>query len=551
MNNVENKIKHAFYDALKSIDESIDLNVEDIVIEIPKDTSKGDYATNVAMKYAKVLKNSPINIAQAIIDKIDMGSADIESVEIAGPGFINIKMDQASIANVLVDIVAKGKDYGQWPFDKPDLINVEYVSANPTGDLHLGHARQASLGDSITRLYKKAGYNIVREYYINDAGNQIDNLAKSVIVRYHELFDVKMDMPEDGYFGQDIIDIAKMIQSIDGDKYVNNIDDHAFKYFKETAKSFELDKIKRDLAKFRVEFDVWTSEQKLYDEGKVDQAIALLEEKKATYEKEGALWLETTKYGDDKDRVLRKSDGSLTYLTPDIANHIQKINNGAKKMIDLWGADHHGYIKRMNAAIEFCTGQSDIFEVDIVQLVRLIEDGLEVKMSKRSGKAIGMMELANEVGVDAVRYFFAARAGSSHFDFDLTLAKSKSNENPVFYVQYAHARIVSILTLAKELKLDDNIDLSLLKEEKEISIIKHLNEFVNVVADSAQARAPHKIINYIQKLASLFHSYYNEHKVIDQSNLELTKARVLLLDATRITLANALELVGVSAPEKM
>jgi len=552
VNNVENSLKEAFYQAIKKIDESIELNQDEIVIEIPKDTSKGDYATNVAMKYAKVLKNNPQNVAKMIIENIDMSSANIQSLDVAGPGFINISMDKESLANILVEIVKQGKDYGQWPQEDDLVYNVEYVSANPTGDLHLGHARQASLGDSITRIYKKAGYNVVREYYINDAGNQINNLAKSVIVRYHELYDIPMDMPEDGYFGQDIKDIAKLIQTLVKDKYVNNYDnEEAFEYFKETAKAFELDKIKKHLQDFRVEFDVWTSEQKLYDDGKVDECIQLLEEKGATYEKDGALWLETTKYGDDKDRVLRKSDGSLTYLTPDIANHLQKLDAGADVMVDLWGADHHGYIKRMKAALEFAANKSDKFDVDIVQLVRLIEEGKEVKMSKRSGNAIGLNDLCEEVGTDAVRYFFASRAGASHFDFDLGLARSKSNENPVFYAQYAHARICSILKLGKELKLDDNVDLSLLKEEKEISLMKQLNEFGSVVKSAASERAPHKVINYIQKLASLFHSYYNEHKVIDQDNIELTKARILLLAATKITLANALELVGVSAPEQM
>ncbi|WP_423363592.1 arginine--tRNA ligase [Mycoplasma sp. P36-A1] len=551
MNKVEINLKEAFIKAINVIDETVEVTVEQIVIEIPKDTKNGDYATNAAMRLAKVLKDSPINIANKIKENFDMEYANVEAIDIAGPGFINITMNKASIANTLKSIILQGSEYGQWPEISNDLINVEYVSANPTGDLHLGHARQASLGDSISRIYKKAGYNVVREYYINDAGNQINNLAKSVIVRYHELFDIEMPMPEDGYFGQDIKNVAELIKNLKGDQFINDDSEETFQYIKKTALTYELDKIKRDLQEFRVEFDIWTSEQKLYDSGRVEKALELLESKNATYEKDGALWLETTRLGDDKDRVLKKSDGSYTYLTPDIANHIQKLDAGSDYMVDLWGADHHGYIKRMKAAIEFCTGQSDKFDVDIVQLVRLIEDGKEVKMSKRSGNAIGMIELSQEVGIDAVRYFFAQRAGSSHFDFDLGLAKSKSNENPVFYVQYAHARICSILKASLELNLAKEANLALLDKEKEISIIKHLNEFPATIADSAKTRAPHKIVNYVSKLASLFHSYYNEYKVIDQEDLETTNARIVLLEATKITLANSLELIGVSAPEKM
>jgi len=548
---VEEILKEAIHQTIIDIDSSVEIDINNIVIEIPKNNKNGDYATNAAMKFSKLLDDKPLNVAQKIKDNFAYDKYNVDYIEIAGPGFINLFMNKESLANSILDIIKKGKDYGQWTTRDDRLINVEYVSANPTGDLHLGHARQASLGDAITRIYKKAGYNVVREYYINDAGNQINNLAQSTIVRYHQLFDIEMEMPEDGYFGQDIIDIATMIKTLVKDKYLSDTSEECFEYFKQTALQFELDKLKKDLKDFNVEFEIWTSEQKLYDDGKVAASLDILAEKDAIYEKDGAIWLKSLEYGDDKDRVLKKSDGTYTYLAPDIANHIQKIDNGADYMVNLWGADHHGYIKRMQVAIEIVSGKKGLLDVDIVQMVRLISDGQEVKMSKRTGNAIGLRELCEEVGVDAVRYFFAARSGSSHFDFDLDLASSKSNENPVYYAQYAHARMCSILEISKELELSDEVETSLLDNQKEVDLIKHLNEFVSVIDDAAKIRAPHRVTNYIQRLASLFHSYYNECKVIDRDNMELTNARLKLLQACQITLENALELIGVSAPKKM
>ncbi|MDF9866528.1 arginyl-tRNA synthetase [Bacilli bacterium PM5-3] len=551
MISVEDTLKEAIYQTIINIDKSLEIDINNIVIEIPKDNKNGDYATNAALKFSKLFKSNPMDVAQKIKENFDYDKYDVDYIELAKPGFINFFMNKASLANSILDIIAKGKEYGQYETRDDKIINVEYVSANPTGDLHLGHARQASLGDAITRIYKKAGYNVVREYYINDAGNQINNLAQSTIVRYHQLFDVDMEMPEDGYYGQDIIDIAQMIKTLVKDKYLNDTSEECFQYFKDTALQFELDKLKRDLKDFNVEFEIWTSEQKLYDDGKVEQSLDVLAKRDAIYEKDGAIWLKSTDFGDDKDRVLKKSDGSYTYLTPDIANHIQKIENGADYMVNLWGADHHGYIKRMQVAIEIVAGRKGLLDVDIVQMVRLISEGKEVKMSKRTGNAIGLRELCEEVGVDAVRYFFAARSGSSHFDFDLDLASSKSNDNPVYYAQYAHARICSILSIVEELDVDKEINTGLLDNQKEVDLIKHLNEFVPLVNEAANARAPHRVTNYIQRLASLFHSYYNECKVIDKENMPMTSARLKLLQACQITLENALELIGVSAPKKM
>ncbi|MEG0686443.1 MAG: arginine--tRNA ligase, partial [Erysipelotrichales bacterium] len=474
---IEDALKEAIYNAILKIDSEIDIDQSAIVIEIPKDSSLGDYSTNAAMKFCKLCKDNPINVANKIKDNFDYEKANVDSIDVVKPGFINIVMNKASLASSIKNIIEQGKDFGQWPLNDAGKINVEYVSANPTGDLHLGHARGASLGDSITRLYKKAGFDVVREYYVNDAGNQINNLANSVIARYHQLHDIDMEMPQDGYFGEDIKDIALMIKNLKKDTLLNAESEETFNYFKETAKLYELDKLKQDLRDFNVEFDVWTSEQKLYDDNKVEKALDILVANDAIYESEGALWLKSISYGDDKDRVLKKSDGSYTYLTPDIANHLQKLENGANSMINLWGADHHGYIKRMQVAIEIATQKQDLLEVDIVQMVRLISDGQEVKMSKRTGNAIGLRDLCDEVGIDAVRYFFASRAGSSHFDFDLDLATSKSNDNPVFYAQYAHARICSILSIAEELDINREFDASLLNHEKEIDLIKYLNDF--------------------------------------------------------------------------
>lgn len=550
MESIEQNLKKAILEALNKIEEN-DISLDNIVIEIPKDSSLGDYASNVALKFSKLLNKDKMELASLIKENLNYEKYAIEKIEIAFPGFINLFLNKANIASTINKIIEQGSNYGQGIVEDSKTINVEYVSANPTGDLHLGHARQASIGDSITRLYKKAGYNVIREYYINDAGNQINNLAYSTIARYHQLFDIDMKIPEDGYHGDDIIDIAKLIKNLNKDKYLNDDSEETFLYFKKTALQFELDKLKQDLKDFKVEFDNWVSEQSLYDLNKLEAALKILEEKDAIYEKDGAVWLKSSQYGDDKDRVLRKSDGTYTYLAPDIANHIQKLDNNGEYLVNLWGADHHGYIKRMQIAIEIVTGKKGVLDVDIVQMVRLVKDGQEVKMSKRTGNAIGLRELCEEVGIDAVRYFFASRAASSHFDFDLDLATSKSNDNPVYYAQYAHARISSILELAKELELDENFDESLLSNQKEIDLIKHLNDFPSLVSESAKAREPHRVCNYIQKLASLFHSYYNECKVINRDNLSLTKARLTLLQASKITLKNALELIGVSAPEKM
>lgn len=547
MNQIEINLKQALIDAAK-VAFDVELVLNDVVIEIPKDKSHGDYSTNLAMQLTRTLKRNPRMIAEEILNALNYENAAIENCEIAGPGFLNFKIKNTSLAQVITKVLSEGENYGHNESGNHEKVNVEYVSANPTGDLHLGHARGAAWGDSITRLMKASGYDVTREYYVNDAGNQIINLGKSLQARYREYLGLSFVLPEDGYHGPDVKNIAIELAKEYKEQYAEETPEN-LKFFKEKGIEFELNKIKRDLDYFRVHFDVWSSEQKIRDDGKVEIALDVLAEKGLTYESDGALWFKTTKFGDDKDRVLRKSDGSYTYLVPDIAYHKDKLDRGYDLLVDLLGADHHGYIPRLKASIQALGNNPDKLQVDIIQMVRLVENGEEVKMSKRLGNAVTIRELCEEVGVDAVRYFFVQRAVDTHFDFDLALARKQSNDNPVYYVQYAHARICSILRQAPDFKEATNYEL--LTHEKEISLMKYINEFTNVVSDAAKTRAPHKVCNYIQKLAQHFHSFYNACKVIDTDNEELSAQRLALLKATRITLKNALYLIGVDAIEKM
>lgn len=547
MNKIESNIKLALAMAAKKAFD-IDVQTDTIVIEIPKDKSHGDYSTNIAMQLTRTLKNNPRVIAQSIIDQIDFEYASIEKCEIAGPGFINFVIKNTSLAEIIEKVCNEGDAFGHNNDGNGLRVNVEYVSANPTGDLHLGHARGAAWGDSITRLMQASGYDVCREYYVNDAGNQIVNLGLSLLARYREQLGLTFQLPEDGYYGEDVKNIAIALAKQYGEKYAEENDGN-MQFFKEKGIEFELDKIKRDLGNFRVQFDVWSSEQQIRDAGKVEEALTLLEEKGLTYEEEGALWFRTMDFKDDKNRVLRKNDGSYTYLMPDIAYHKDKLDRGFDLLVDLLGADHHGYIPRLKASIEALGGDSNKLQVDIIQMVRLVENGEEVKMSKRLGNAVTIRELCEEVGVDSVRYFFVQRAVDSHLDFDLGLAKKQSNDNPVYYAQYAHARICSILRQAPIMKEAKSFEL--LTHEKEIALMKYINEFTNVVSDAAKHRAPHKVCNYIQKLAQHFHSFYNACKVIDSEQEELSSQRLALLKATKITLKNALYIVGVEAIEKM
>ena len=551
INKIEATLKGALKQAIIACGFVEEYDQESITIEIPKDKSHGDYSTNLAMQLTKLLKRNPRQIAEAIIEALDKENANIEKVEIAGPGFINLFLAKDAMTSIIKEVLEEKEAYGTTTYGQGTKYNVEFVSANPTGDLHLGHAKGAAVGDSICRIMSAAGYDVTREYYINDAGNQIHNLALSLYARYKQAFGQDVTMPEDGYHGKDIIDIATKIKEIDGDKYLEMDEGKAIVFFRNKGTEYELQKIKDILNEFRVSFDVWFSETSLYENDRVVPTIEKLKAAGYTYEEEGALWFKSTECGDDKDRVLIKSDGSYTYLTPDIAYHLNKLDRGYEYLVDLLGADHHGYINRMKAAIQALGYNADQLNIDIIQMVRMMNNGEPVKMSKRTGNAVTIKDLIEEIGVDATRYFFVSKAANTPFDFDIGLAKSKSNENPVYYAQYAHARMCSIKAQAAKANIDYSDKYDLLVNPKEIELVKHINEFRNVIIDSAINRTPHKITNYVQRLAQLFHSFYNECYVIDEDNLELSGQRLALVEATRITMANALNLIGVSAPEKM
>lgn len=527
--------------------------IPEVLLELPKEKAHGDYATNMAMQLARVAKKAPRMIAEDIVANFDKQKGSIDKIEIAGPGFINFYMNNSYLTDLIPSILKAGTSYGETNIGNNEKVQVEFVSANPTGDLHLGHARGAAVGDSLCNVLAKAGYDVSREYYINDAGNQINNLALSVEARYFQALGKDAEMPEDGYHGEDIIGIGKKLAEEHGDKFVEQSSDERLAFFREYGLKYEMAKLKADLEEFRVPFDVWYSETSLYHNGKIDNALSALKEKGHIYEEEGATWFRSTTFGDDKDRVLIKNDGSYTYLTPDIAYHKDKLDRGFTKLINVWGADHHGYIPRMKAAIEALGYGKDTLEVEIIQLVHLYKNGEKMKMSKRTGKAVTMRDLIEEVGLDAVRYFFAMRSADTHMDFDLDLAVSKSNENPVYYAQYAHARICSMLRQGEEqgLSYEENLKLDEITSEKEFDLLKKLGEFPQAVTEAAQKRIPHRITNYIYDLASTLHSFYNAEKVLDPENTEKSRARLGLMKATQVTLQNALTIIGVSAPEKM
>ncbi|MEH7436189.1 arginine--tRNA ligase [Neobacillus drentensis] len=549
----QSKIKEEIRAAVLKAELTTEDQIPDVILEIPKDKAHGDYSTNMAMQLARVAKKAPRMIAEALVEHFDRSKASIEKIELAGPGFINFYMNNAYLTDLIPTVLKAGEKYGETTVGGGQKIQVEFVSANPTGDLHLGHARGAAVGDSLCNVLAKAGYAVSREYYINDAGNQINNLAKSVEVRYFQALGMDKEMPEDGYHGADIVGIGQTLADEYGDKYVNVAEEERFEFFREYGLKVEMEKLRKDLEDFRVCFDVWYSETSLYKNGKIDEALDALRATGYIYEEDGATWLRSMDFGDDKNRVLIKQDGSYTYLTPDIAYHKDKLDRGFEKLINIWGADHHGYIPRMKAALQALGYDRDTLEVEIIQLVHLYKNGEKMKMSKRTGKAVTMRDLVDEVGLDATRYFFAMRSSDTHMDFDLDLAVSESNENPVYYAQYAHARISSILRSGEEqgVKVDESADFSLVSAEKEMDLLKKVGEFPSAVGEAAVKRMPHRITNYIFDLASTFHSFYNAEKVLDMDNVERTKARLALVRSVQITLKNALALIGVSAPEKM
>lgn len=521
-----------------------------VVLEVPPQKEFGDFATNFAMQAAKSLRCNPRAAAEAVVDRIDCPY--IERAEIAGPGFINLYLRPDWVYKLLRAILDEGDDYGSIRQEHPEKIQLEYVSANPTGPLHVGHGRGAAVGSSLANLMRAAGYDVTREYYINDAGNQIENLTLSVNARYLSLLGVECEFPENGYHGTDITETAQRIAHIYGDKFLKLKEAERLQAFKTLALKEKLAALKEDLQAFNVDFDVWFSERTLHEEGCIKAACDFLCEKGYMYEHEGALWLKSTEYGDDKDRVVIRENGVPTYLAADIAYHRNKFERGFDHVINLWGADHHGYIARMKAAVGALGYRPEQLEVLILQMVSLFRNGEPVKMSKRTGQSVTLNELIEEVGTDAARFFFIMRSIDSQLDFDLTLATEKSSENPVYYVQYAHARICSILRQIEEEKIsvDESAPLTSLREEVEITLIKKLGEYPELVAGAARERAPHRIAHYLYDLAGLFHSFYNQCRILGVEP-EAQQARLLLVIAVRRVLRHALAILGISAPERM
>ena len=539
----------------QSVNEAFSLEVEDqmVMVERPRDPKMGDYSTNIAMRLAKSLHKKPVDIANELIEVLKKNLTEASEVSVAGPGFINFKINESALSACINQIIDAGKDYGKSEFGKHEKLLVEYVSANPTGDLHCGHARGAAWGDALCRILSEAGFDVTREYYVNDAGNQIDMLAESMYSRYCELFGVEYPLPENGYHAQDIVEVAKKIKELDGDKWLNKDRSEWVEYFKDEGIEMKLDAIRKDLDLFRVHFDSWMHERFFYQDNaaRINQCIESLKQKGLTYEKDGALWFQSTKFGDDKDRVLKKNTGLLTYLTPDIANHVYKFERGYDTLINLWGADHHSYVKRMKCSLEALGYNSDKMLVDLIQMVRMVSNGEEVKMSKRTGNAITIRELCEDVGVDAARWFFVSKELNTQMDFDMDLAKQKNNDNPVYYVQYAYTRMYNILHKEGTPAFEKKDSYTLLTDPKEIALLKQISEFPKKVEDAAKFRAVNRICQYCHDLAKAFHSYYNSCRVSDPANPELTNERLGIVNACMVTMANALDLIGVSAPEKM
>ncbi len=543
-----NQLKVAIEKALKELP-YYDENIE-IELEKPKDKNNGDFSTNIAMKYARAAKKSPRMIADDIVNLIDVSVLSVDKIDIAGPGFINFYLDNKIFFDVINTIIEKGFTYGRSDIGEEEHYNIEFVSVNPTGAIHIGHARGAAFGDAMCRILEKAGYKVTREYYVNDAGNQIHNLAKSIEARYRQLFDNSYPMVEDGYHGIEIIDLAKKIKSEYGDRFLN---EEGYQFFREYGVKTLLDGLKRDLERFKVSFDIWFSEKSLYENKEVEKVVKYLIDNGFTYEKDGAIWLKTSLYGDEKDRVIIKSDGSYTYVTPDIAYHKNKLDRGYTKLIDILGGDHHGYVDRLKAAIEMIGGKSDLLEVELLQMVKVLQNGEEVKMSKRSGKAITLGDLIDEVGTDPIRYFFAARSLNTQMELNLDLAIKQANENPVYYVQYAHARMHSIFETARirnQKFVEDKYEFSTIDNEKAVALAKHLGVYPKVIEKAALTRSPHRLVQYIYQLAALFHSYYNSEPIIQKERL-FALERLALVKAAQIVLQDALNLIGVSAPKHM
>lgn len=523
-------------------------------IEIPKEKSHGDLSTNIAMRASKIAKKPPVEFAELLKPKLETALAAselkeaVERIEIKHPGFMNFYLSKSYLSKVLLEIKREKNNYGRSSIGRGVKLQVEFVSANPTGPLTIAHGRQAAIGDSLANILQFLGYRVTREYYLNDEGNQMNILGASIRARYLGLCGAKEEFPTDGYKGSYVMDIAKALKKRYGKRFIKaSAADGAFRGF---GLRWILSDIKKDLKAFGVKFDVWYSQKSLRKSGKVDKAMAFLRDKGYIYEKEGAVWFKSTSFGDDKDRVVYKSDGSATYLTPDIAYHLEKYRRGFKHIIDIWGPDHHGYVPRMKAAIKALGFLEDSFAVIIVQLATLHRDGQVVSMSTRAGEFVTLREVMDEVGKDVSRFCFIMRRVSSHLDFDLDVVKKQSMENPVYYIQYAHARIWSILTRGRSSRVSAKFDSALLGEPEELEIMRMLRQFPLIVSMSGKTLEPYVVLQYLQDLATVFHSFYSKHKVLCDDP-SLAKSRLVLVDCVKIVLANGLRLLGVSLPKKM
>ncbi len=530
----------------KSIEKSIeklDLKLnEEINIEIPKSKDNGDYSTNICLKIAKKNGYNPLELAKMIEKEINF--PELLKIEIKNPGFINFFVKKDYLIENINNIIEKDLDYGKNNIGKGKKINYEYVSANPTGILHTGNARGGAYGDNMARILNFSGYDVTREYYVNDAGNQIKNLGLSLKARYHEKCGKESTLPEDGYYGSEIVDLAQKLYEEHNHKLIEENDE----FFSQYAVEKLINQIIEDLKLYRVEYDVLTSEKDIYKKYDLKKILETLKEKGYTYEKDGATWLKTSELLDNKDNVLIKSDGNYTYVLPDIAYHLDKINRGYEKMVNILGTDHHGYVNRIKSGIMAMGYNPEILDIKLLQLVRLVQNGQEIKMSKRTGKNISLRELVEEIGVNAARYYFASRSLDTQMDIDLDLAIKNSNENPVYYVSYAYARICTILENYKNIpKIEkyNNLDIN-----KITPILEQIYNFPDIVIDAATKEIPHLLTNYVYSLATSFHSLYNEYRFISD-NEQITNENINLLLAIKITMRNALGLIGIIPPEKM
>lgn len=554
----QDKLNEIIIAAVKSATAKGELPESDMpsfIIEKPSDKKNGDFSTNIAMAGARCYHKAPKMIAESIVNSLDLDGTLIDRAEIAGPGFINFYLSDDYYSRIVLDAVEQGENYGRSDYGNGKKMLVEFVSANPTGPMHIGNARGGAIGDCLASVLDAAGYYVQREFYINDAGNQIEKFATSLEVRYLQLCGKEIEMPEDAYHGADITEHAKAFYKINGDKYANTESKERRDALVGYALPKNIDGLERDLKKYRIVYDKWFRESSLHNDGSVQKVINTLKEKGVTYEQDGALWFKASEFGNDKDIVLVRANGLPTYIVPDIAYHYNKlVTRGYDKAIDVLGADHHGYVPRMKAALTALGLDADRLDAVIMQMVRLVRDGETIKLSKRSGKAITLNTLLDEVPIDAARFFFNLREPNSHFDFDLELAAKQSSENPVYYVQYAHARICSILNKAKEQGFEMTIpsveELNALNSSEERELISHLANLTDEIISAAKGYDPAKITHYVVELATLFHKFYNAQRVMVDDK-KLMNARLYLCTAVKSTIKNILTMLKIDAPESM